>query len=118
VFLLFVNTSSVNRAIINFGGSSTFPVELSPREDREIRSTKSETRNKSESSNGRNPKLLLQNHPARFRPFLVWSFEFVSDFELRISDLSMPMPLKSSKNHFGRSDVLESSIALPSTVVV
>jgi len=52
---------------------------INDKEKSEIRSTKSETSTKVQNYNVQNKKLLN---------FDIWSFEFVSDFDIRISDLN------------------------------
>jgi len=52
---------------------------INDKEKSEIRSTKSETSTKVQNYNVQNKKLLN---------FDIWSFEFVPDFDIRISDLN------------------------------
>jgi len=52
---------------------------INDKEKSEIRSTKSETSTKVQNYNVQNKKPLN---------FDIWSFEFVSDFDIRISDLN------------------------------
>src|SRR5713101_2431803 len=56
--------------------------------NRQIRNSKSETRNKSETGNSNDPKTMTHTDVCQVSDFEPWDFELVSNFELRVSDSS------------------------------
>jgi hypothetical protein len=70
-------------------GSNVFRRDTGVAPKHEARSTKHETRNNPETEKKKRPKRLLRGwRIRRFGHFPFGAFEFVSDFELRASDLA------------------------------